>query len=155
MGAQSRFNTIVTHYYTLSEPNEVAKTQNMPYFAQQYSQRCSTGRMEGSGNAIVLLTHFCTDLAYKTTWVERGHVIMWASAPQLGRFHLKCSNAANLSEDGKTAWTNTTNSFGMAFSKEPIPRRRKFSIKVLEPAVLSSMWPVSQTIDRGLWPNHC
>ena len=72
-----------------------------------------------------------------TTWVGRGRVIMAAqSAPQLGRFHLKCSREVNLSEDGKTAWVKY--GFGIAFSKEPIPRGRKFSVKVLEPGVLPS-----------------
>ena len=71
----------------------------------------------------------------ETTWVGRGHVIMAAQGiPQLGRFHLKCSREVNLSDDGKTAWTEY--GFGIAFSKEPIPRGRQFSVKVLERGVL-------------------
>jgi len=76
----------------------------------------------------------------KTTWVG-GHVIMAAGGgTQSGRFLLKCSSAVELSEDGTTAWTTKEHAFGMVFSKEPIPTRHKFSVKVLKPAVVSSTW---------------
>ena len=60
--------------------------------------------------------------------------------PQSGRFHLKCSSAVCLSEDGAIAWMKSINGFGMVFSKEPIPKGHKFSVKVLKPAVVSSTW---------------
>ena len=53
-------------------------------------------------------------------------------APQLGRFHFKCSKDVSLSLDGKIA--QTEDGFGIAFSKEPIPIGRNFSVKVLEPS---------------------
>ena len=56
-------------------------------------------------------------------------------ATEIGRFHFKCSSEVNLSEDGKTAWTGSQYDFGIAFSKDPIPRGRRFSIKVVEPEI--------------------
>ena len=69
----------------------------------------------------------------KTKWV-RGVVMAAGGGPQPGRFHLKCSSAVRLSEDGAIAWTTSANAFGMVFSKEPIPTGHKFSVKVLKPA---------------------
>ena len=78
-----------------------------------------------------------TDMVEETTWIGCGPVIMAAqSAPQLGRFHLKCSRNVHLSEDGKNAWIKY--GFGIVFSKEPIPRGRQFSVKVLEPGAFPS-----------------
>ena len=142
---KSGLNTIAPLLHAV-RTERVARTQNITHYTQQSSQRHSSGRRERRGDAIASLTHFCT------VWWRRprgcGHVIMAArSAPQVGRFHLKCSNDVSLSEDGKTAWTNADKHFGIAFSKEPISRGQKFSVKVLVPAAFNSFW-VSQTIDR-------
>ena len=56
---------------------------------------------------------------------------------QPGRFHLKCSSAVHLSENGAIAWTTSENAFGMVFLKEPIPTGHKFSVKVLKPEMLT------------------
>ena len=56
---------------------------------------------------------------------------------QSGRFHLKCSSAVELSEDGTIAWTTSTNGFGVVLSKEPVSTGQKFSVKVLQPGVIS------------------
>lgn len=70
-----------------------------------------------------------------------GHVIMASGdVAELGRFHLKCSNRVSLSEDRKTAWTDCISNFGIAFLKETIPRERRFSVKVVEPADFNSFW---------------
>ena len=55
--------------------------------------------------------------------------------PQYGRFHLKCSSAVHLSEDGAIAWTTSTSAFGIVFLKKPIPTGHKFSVKVVKPGV--------------------
>ena len=62
---------------------------------------------------------------------------------QSGRFHLKCSSAVRLSEDGAIAWTTSENAFGIVFSKEPIPTGHKFSVKVLKPEIVSLRLSVS------------
>ena len=54
-----------------------------------------------------------------------------SSVPERGRFHLNFFGSIKLSVDGKTAWLNASHESG-AFSKEPIPVGRKFSVKVLE-----------------------
>ena len=59
---------------------------------------------------------------------------------QPGRFHLKCSSAVRLSEDGAFAWTTSTDIFGIVFSKDPIPTGHTFSVKVLKAMDTSSLW---------------
>ena len=70
---------------------------------------------------------------------------------QSGRFHLKCSADIELNTQRTTAWTKNTGAFGIAFSRDPIPKEQKFSVKVLQPGVVPvarSYYapPVSQTM---------
>ena len=61
-------------------------------------------------------------------------IMATGSVPVLGRFHINCSRGVTLGLDGKTATTEHYGGVGIAFSKEPMPRGRPFSIilKVLD-----------------------
>ena len=68
---------------------------------------------------------------------------------QSGSFHLK--SGVELSTDRVTAYT-TEFAFGIAFSRNPIPKGQKFSVIVLKPGVVPVarsrhyVLPVSQTM---------
>ena len=66
---------------------------------------------------------------------------------QPGRFHLKCSADVKLNTHRTTAWTKTSNDFGIAYSRDPISKG-KFCVKVLSPGYAPNRYaPVSRPLD--------
>ena len=63
------------------------------------------------------------------------------SAPNVAKFHSKCSGPVTLREDRRTASGDYSGSLCVAFSNNPIPNELKFSVKGMQRGTLVS--PIS------------